>query len=169
MLSGNITVQKHCAIMCCTVEMWKSLLWTHTHTERAHFHTLLIISNHHTVKKKDSTKSSNVIIYTWKLFASSQTYKMPLTAKVSAARVSVTLRELSVCRELRPALLSALLHTARLFPDACHRTTCSCLHDRSKHHPATRMNSGVHWAMSKCLCQWKCWEFPNGKKGKFGD
>ncbi len=45
---------------------------------------------------------------------------------LSPARVCVTLRELSVCREWRPALLSALLQTARLFPDACDTTRCFC-------------------------------------------
>lgn len=80
----------------------------------------------------------------------------PNSCSLSPARVCVTLSELSVCRELRPALLSALLQTARLFPDACHRTRCCCSHDRYKLRPTTHPDSRERWVKRKCWCRCKC-------------
>lgn len=75
------------------------------------------------------------------------------SCSLSPARVCVTVSELSVCRELRPALLSALLQTARLFPDACHRTRCSCSHDHYKLRPTSHPDSRERWVKRKCSCQ----------------
>ncbi len=68
-----------------------------------------------------------------------------------------------VCRELQPALLSALMQTTRLFPDVCDGTRCFCLHGGYKHpptnHPKSWLQENVYVSKSVylyCICVCPC-------------
>lgn len=119
--------------MCCTMEMSKS--------NREKDIMLLIMFNHHTLKKV----KLHYLHMGALCFLSALQNAVPYR-RLSPDRLCVTLRKLSVCRESRPALLSARLQTASLFPDACDWTTCSCLHDRCKCFLSATPTAGGAWS-----------------------
>lgn len=129
-----------CKVFKSTVRLC-AVLWKCKKSNREKDIMLLIMFNHHTLKKV----KLHYLHMGALCFLSALQNAVPYR-RLSPARVCVTLRKLSFCRELRPALLSARLQTARLFPDPCDWTTCSCLHDRCKCLLSATPTAGGAWS-----------------------